>query len=199
LAEMEEDNDVDIDSDFDDDDDYGNDQSTASVANMTETERRAHHNKLERQRRDQIKESFSSLRDVIPTLANERIGKASSASRAKILQSATEYIQQMTSRNNSVVRDISDLKKQNKLLEQQVRQVERDLAVRNQAGSATNSPVDFRFSCLGTHPTLSDNSSEDDDVDLTGGLGGATGHQPIRGQRGAAAAQRPRKKIRTSN
>ena len=32
------------------------------------TDKRAHHNALERKRRDHIKDSFSSLRDAIPTM-----------------------------------------------------------------------------------------------------------------------------------
>jgi len=199
---MDEDNDVDIDSDFDDDDDYGSEQMSASVANMTESERRAHHNKLERQRRDQIKESFSSLRDVVPALSSDRAGKASSASRAKILQAATEYIQQMTTRNSSVIRDIGDLKKQNKLLEQQVRIAERELSLKNHTSGS--SPVQFQFNGF-AQSNRSDSSDEDDDVDLTGGRGGLPGYSSAAGRvppprmTAAGDSQRPRKKIRPNN
>jgi Max protein len=181
---MEEDNDVDIDSDFDDDDEFNSEQTAASVANMTEAERRAHHNKLERQRRDQIKESFSSLRDVVPTLVGEKVGKATSASRAKILQSATEYIQQMTTRNMSVVRDIGDLKKQNRELEQQVRAAERELATRNQ-------PPDFQTFSAAFSAGANSDSSDDDHSSATA--------QTTRARTAAHQAPRPRKKIRPNN
>ena len=41
-----------------------------------QAERRAHHNALERKRRDHIKESFSSLRDSVPSLHGEKVSKA---------------------------------------------------------------------------------------------------------------------------
>lgn len=36
-------------------------------------EKRAHHNALERKRRDHIKDSFSSLRDSVPALNGEKV------------------------------------------------------------------------------------------------------------------------------
>ncbi|XP_017303107.2 protein max-like [Diaphorina citri] len=36
-------------------------------------EKRAHHNALERKRRDHIKDSFSSLRDSVPSLQGEKV------------------------------------------------------------------------------------------------------------------------------
>jgi hypothetical protein len=38
-----------------------------------QAEKRAHHNALERKRRDHIKGSFSDLRDVIPSLKGEKV------------------------------------------------------------------------------------------------------------------------------
>ena len=38
-----------------------------------QAEKRAHHNALERKRRDHIKESFHSLRDSIPSLQGEKV------------------------------------------------------------------------------------------------------------------------------
>ena len=52
-------------------------------------DRRAHHNALERRRRDHIKDSFSGLRDCIPSLVGEKV------SRAHVLNKATEYIRRM--------------------------------------------------------------------------------------------------------
>ncbi|MED6246921.1 hypothetical protein ATANTOWER_026195 [Ataeniobius toweri] len=47
------------------------------------------------------------------------------ASRAQILDKATEYIQLMRRKNHTHQQDIDDLKKQNALLEQQVRALEK--------------------------------------------------------------------------
>ncbi|XP_068895877.1 protein max isoform X2 [Tenebrio molitor] len=76
-------------------------------------EKRAHHNALERKRRDHIKDSFSSLRDSVPALNGEK------ASRAQILKKAAEYIVFMRKKNHSHQQDIEDLKRQNNLLEAQ--------------------------------------------------------------------------------
>lgn len=79
-----------------------------------QAEKRAHHNALERKRRDHIKDSFSSLRDAVPALQGEKV-----ASRAQILKKAAEYIQFMRRKNTSHQQDIDDLKRQNSLLESQ--------------------------------------------------------------------------------
>ncbi|XP_024119796.1 protein max isoform X3 [Oryzias melastigma] len=85
----------------------------------SDADKRAHHNALERKRRDHIKDSFHSLRDSVPSLQGEK------ASRAQILDKATEYIQYMRRKNHTHQQDIDDLKRQNALLEQQVRALER--------------------------------------------------------------------------
>nr|CCK33027.1 transcription factor Max [Platynereis dumerilii] len=109
----DEDRDVDIESDEDDD------ESGASGGYMTLAEKRAHHNALERKRRDHIKESFHSLRDSVPSLLGEK------ASRAQILKQATDYITFMSKKNHAHQNDIEDIKRQNGVLEQQVRALER--------------------------------------------------------------------------
>ncbi|XP_025833758.1 protein max, partial [Agrilus planipennis] len=85
----------------------------------SQAEKRAHHNALERKRRDHIKDSFSSLRDSVPALNGEK------ASRAQILKKAAEYIQFMRRKNNAHQQDIEDLKRQNSLLEAQIRTLEK--------------------------------------------------------------------------
>ncbi|XP_061824938.1 protein max-like isoform X3 [Nerophis lumbriciformis] len=89
----------------------------------SDADKRAHHNALERKRRDHIKDSFHSLRDSVPALQGEKVGIE--ASRAQILDKATEYIQYMRRKNHTHQQDIDDLKKQNALLEQQVRALEK--------------------------------------------------------------------------
>ncbi|XP_007886296.1 protein max isoform X2 [Callorhinchus milii] len=89
----------------------------------SDADKRAHHNALERKRRDHIKDSFHSLRDSVPSLQGEKVGIP--ASRAQILDKATEYIQYMRRKNHTHQQDIDDLKRQNALLEQQVRALEK--------------------------------------------------------------------------
>lgn len=108
---------------------------------VLQAEKRAHHNALERKRRDHIKDSFSSLRDSVPALSGEKVvcyswlsiwywlvshknnqqsrSSLPQASRAQILKKAAEYIQFMRKKNNSHQQDIEDLKRQNNLLEAQ--------------------------------------------------------------------------------
>jgi len=93
--------------------------NSANTQFMTQAEKRAHHNALERKRRDHIKDSFHSLRDSVPNLNGEK------ASRAMILKQATDYIQFMTKKNSSIQSDIDDLKRQTIVLEQQVKGLEK--------------------------------------------------------------------------
>merc|ERR1712038_2041550 len=58
-------------------------------------DKRAHHNALERKRRDHIKDSFTGLRDAIPTMRG-----GDKSSRAQILKKASEYIQYMRRKNS---------------------------------------------------------------------------------------------------
>ncbi|XP_005991547.1 protein max isoform X2 [Latimeria chalumnae] len=99
----------------------------------SDADKRAHHNALERKRRDHIKDSFHSLRDSVPSLQGEKVrgitGGNQQASRAQILDKATEYIQYMRRKNHTHQQDIDDLKRQNALLEQQVRGIKCKMSV----------------------------------------------------------------------
>ncbi|XP_062293302.1 protein max isoform X3 [Scomber scombrus] len=120
-----------------DNDDIEVDSDEESPRYHCVADKRAHHNALERKRRDHIKDSFHSLRDSVPALQGEKVGKAqpgdppgsqmkvTNASRAQILDKATEYIQYMRRKNHTHQQDIDDLKRQNALLEQQVRALEK--------------------------------------------------------------------------
>lgn len=123
----DDDRDIDIDSDDGEDSDNTKSQPRNSGGNTfySQAEKRAHHNALERKRRDHIKDSFTSLRDSVPSLQGEK------ASRAQILKKAAEYIQFMRRKNNSHQQDIDDLKRQNSLLESQIRQLEQARATGN--------------------------------------------------------------------
>lgn len=49
------------------------------VVSYLQADKRAHHNALERKRRDHIKDSFHGLRDSVPALQGEKVrGKSNS-------------------------------------------------------------------------------------------------------------------------
>lgn len=79
-----------------------------------QAEKRAHHNALERKRRDHIKDSFSNLRDTVVALKG---GKG--ASRVQILKEAAQYINLMRKNTKKQQQDIDDLKRQNVILNSQ--------------------------------------------------------------------------------
>ncbi|XP_044745255.1 protein max isoform X1 [Coccinella septempunctata] len=113
----DDDRDIDVESDEGEDSDTRQptvQRQTTGNQYYSQAEKRAHHNALERKRRDHIKDSFSSLRDTVPALNGEKV-----ASRAQILKKAAEYIMLMRRKNSSHQRDIDDLKRQNSLLEAQ--------------------------------------------------------------------------------
>ncbi|BES88244.1 Helix-loop-helix DNA-Hypothetical protein domain [Nesidiocoris tenuis] len=84
--------------------------------------RRALHNAQERKRRNHIKENFNNLRDSVPTIQGEK-----SVSRAQILKKAGDYILFMKRKNLTHQQDIDDLKRQNTILEQQIKSIEKSL------------------------------------------------------------------------
>ncbi|XP_032821147.1 protein max-like isoform X1 [Petromyzon marinus] len=127
----------DIDDEFDSDDDQCSRFQNTEHFLFNQADKRAHHNALERKRRDHIKDSFHGLRDSIPAIQGEKV--CHRASRALILNKATDYIQHMKRRNNSHQQDIDDLKKQNSLLEQQVRALEKARVSKQQAGTSSPS------------------------------------------------------------
>lgn len=102
--------------------------SSLNASNLSESGRRAHHNALERKRRDHIKDSFNGLKDAIPTLQGDK------SSRAQILKKASEYIAFMRRKNGSHATDIEDLRKQNSHLETQIKALERAKSSGNFSG-----------------------------------------------------------------
>ncbi|XP_046571938.1 protein max-like isoform X14 [Haliotis rubra] len=121
----------------------------------SDAEKRAHHNALERKRRDHIKESFHSLRDSVPALEGEKV----SVSRAQILKKAADYIQFMRRKNHSHQQDIDDLKKQNNILEQQIRSLEK---AKSTGAFASQTGVNLRG---GQMPFDGGSESESSDVE----------------------------------
>ncbi|XP_004364652.2 max protein [Capsaspora owczarzaki ATCC 30864] len=80
--------------------------------------KRAHHNALERKRRDHIKEKFNELRDTVPSIAGDK------ASRSLILNRATEFIVTMKQRNTAHEAEIDAIRKQNETLRKQILDLE---------------------------------------------------------------------------
>ena len=99
------------------------DDGSGFPSQLADSGKRAHHNELERKRRDHIKDSFSGLKDAIPTLQGDK------CSRAQILKKASEYIAFMRRKNGSHATDIEDLRRQNAHLENQVLNVLEDFPV----------------------------------------------------------------------
>ncbi|XP_066916156.1 protein max-like [Clytia hemisphaerica] len=133
-----------IDISGEEDEDGSGPQTFATLA-----EKRAHHNALERKRRDHIKESFSGLRDSIPSLEGEK------SSRAQILHKATEHIQYMRRKNHAHQTDIDELKRHNMILDQQVRELENSRATGTVTIDATAAAL------LGSASELLLNTSDD--------------------------------------
>ncbi|GFO30263.1 max [Plakobranchus ocellatus] len=127
----DEDREIDIESDADDED---------GSQTYSSEDKRAHHNALERKRRDHIKDSFHSLRDCVPQ-------DDSKTSRAQILRQAAEYIIRMRDKTQQNDRHIDILKKQNDELQSQVRSLQKSQA----GGKALHSSNYF------------DNDRDDDD------------------------------------
>lgn len=111
----EEDN---MDYDSEDDDDSKSNHSSSNPNSRKRGPKgdikRSHHNVLERKRRDLIKDSFTKLREAVPTLSNEK------ASRAQILKKAADFIQHINQRNESTRADIKELVKKNMELENKI-------------------------------------------------------------------------------
>ncbi|BFZ11591.1 hypothetical protein BsWGS_14629 [Bradybaena similaris] len=146
----DEDREIDIESDADDEE---------SPPTFNSEDKRAHHNALERKRRDHIKDSFHSLRDCVPhddnkllnaskKKADTETNSSTKASRAQILRQAAEYIIRMRDKTMQNDRHINILKQQNEELQAQIKALQK-----SQNGGKTVLSSTF----------LNDNGGEDDD------------------------------------
>lgn len=148
--------DIDIESDDDVDSDGRNQSRNAVSQYSSQAEKRAHHNALERKRRDHIKDSFTALRDAVPSLQGEKVV---SASRAQILKKAAEYITFMKRKNQTHQSGNEDLKRQNNQLDQQIRQMERQLNTASESDGLQNDQNT-------SESDLSDIDDDDSQVDI---------------------------------
>ncbi|CAB3400773.1 unnamed protein product [Caenorhabditis bovis] len=141
-------------SEFSDDDE----SSPKSQSPSIDDDRRAHHNELERKRRDHIKDHFMILKDSIPLLDGEK------SSRALILKRAVEYITTMQSRLDENQKNIEELRKRNELLEEKLKDCTQSVSPPMHSFIAntpqiTLSPVSFPMTQIPTAPILLANSS----------------------------------------
>jgi len=123
-----------------------------------------------------IKDSFSGLRDSVPALNGEK------ASRAQILKKAADYISFMRRKNTSVQADIDDLKRQNKVLEEQIRSMEKakSSGITNFSGTslldATNHDrTKIKSESVSSFDGVSDSDSISDSDGLAIGITGNNG------------------------
>ncbi|XP_073843171.1 MYC associated factor X [Musca autumnalis] len=151
----DDDRDIDIESDDDNDSDAGLPQRHTNTQNFTQEEKRAHHNALERKRRDHIKESFTSLREAVPSLKGEK------ASRAQILKKTTECIQIMRRKIQANQKDVEEIKKQNAILEAQIRMLECA-----KSGYVID-PTEYQQLTSGDQSLQHDSCSDGDDQDFS--------------------------------
>jgi len=122
----EDERDVDVETDEEDGERHRNGSGNRDMSQ----DRRAHHNALERKRRDHIKDSFTGLRDAIPTMQGDK------SSRAQILRKASEYITHMRGKQSKNEQDCEDLRRQNAHLERQIRALESAKASGNYSSAA---------------------------------------------------------------
>ncbi|KAI1720920.1 helix-loop-helix DNA-binding domain-containing protein [Ditylenchus destructor] len=77
---------------------------------------RAQHNALERRRRDNIKDMYTSLKDEIPNFSNDR------ASRAQILKKTIEQIQDSNAEVEELNRELKQIEETNQKLRAQIQE-----------------------------------------------------------------------------
>ena len=77
--------------------------------NLSDSKRqaRAQHNALERRRRDNIKDMYTSLKDEIPNFSNDR------ASRAQILKKTIDQIQESNSEIAQINKELKEIQESN--------------------------------------------------------------------------------------
>jgi len=110
--------------------------SADNVAGGSSKKARQHHNNLERKRRDLIKDSFTFLKDTVPSLRGDK-----PVSRAQILRKASEYIQHMKSKNERYQNDIDNLNRQNAILGHEIKQLGKIKATGNYILQHRNLPL----------------------------------------------------------
>ncbi|KAK5970287.1 Helix-loop-helix DNA-binding domain protein [Trichostrongylus colubriformis] len=109
---------MDDESDYDDEQEsplssQGGTGSADGVVDDHKRHARAQHNALERRRRDNIKDMYTSLKDAVPDMQNER------ASRAVILRRAIEVIEEKQQQRAELQADCDRLRSETAELERE--------------------------------------------------------------------------------
>lgn len=156
----DDDKDIDIESDCEEEDDgLSSNSALRGGPDGSHANKRAHHNALERKRRDHIKDSFTSLRDCVPALQGEK------SSRAQILKKASDYIDFMRKKIASHQADIEDLQKQNELLEAQIKSLEKAKYTGNFAAMSSSTNNNSSSNGASNKDFGSDSDEDEDDAD----------------------------------
>ncbi|PIO77643.1 Helix-loop-helix DNA-binding domain protein [Teladorsagia circumcincta] len=119
---------MDDDSDFDDEQlesplsSQGGMGSVDGVVDDHKRHARAQHNALERRRRDNIKDMYTSLKDAVPDMQNER------ASRAVILRRAIEVIEEKQQQRAELQANCDRLRSETAELEREIRMIKENLS-----------------------------------------------------------------------
>ncbi|XP_057327683.1 protein max-like [Microplitis mediator] len=129
--------------------DYDEQEDNKRTRLMSEEERRAHHNALERKRRDGIKENFLELKETVNSLMPEN----TASSRTQILRKSAAFIRMMEDKNARHEQDIIILKRQNELLHQQISAIENTL-------TRLEADVDIGDDLIPSHEIKIENSSD---------------------------------------
>ncbi|KAK0079245.1 hypothetical protein PV325_001491 [Microctonus aethiopoides] len=153
----DDDRDIDIESDEGEDSD-SRQRSSDNTQFYSQAEKRAHHNALERKRRDHIKDSFSNLRDTVVALKG---GKG--ASRVQILKEAAQYINLMRKNTKKQQQDIDDLKRQNVILNSQIVILERALTTGNFAAESYEGSMSELINIVNNNNSESESSDSETD------------------------------------
>lgn len=122
---------------------------------MEQADKRAHHNALERKRRDHIKASFNKLRNALPAHMGEK------ASRTQILQKSVDYIQTEKKKCLFLQKELENIRKQNQILEEECKVLEeKSLAQKTTGTSAASSILETsRLNRIGHAMSVCDTSS----------------------------------------
>ncbi|KAF8778145.1 Protein max like protein [Argiope bruennichi] len=123
--------------------------------------KRAYHNLLERKRRDNIKDSFCQLRDVLPSFSKKK-----KASRVQILKKSCDFIKQQPELQK-LKEETASLEEENRLLEKSIASLDEAIANNDLETIArferTNLPLKRRYYMLESEDTGSDDHETSDE------------------------------------
>ncbi|KAH7704938.1 MXL-3 protein [Aphelenchoides avenae] len=103
--------------------DFSDDESSRKSGSPSiDDDRRAHHNELERRRRDHIKDHFQALKNSVPLLEGEK------SSRAMVLKRAADYITLLQAQIKEYKLEMEEVRRHNDVLAQHAQMGMRSLS-----------------------------------------------------------------------